>query len=263
LIDGGSTDEYTCIESPYSLSMFSVLSEANKVERRAEKIKLLEEQKALEEPVKPESVPVIDEVKGRSWADVDSDDETPHAGGADVPDDTSSEEGEPEEEEAEENQAPETASVVSESKSNEPKPEAAVKQLSKKEKAALKKQELDDLDDVLAEFGVEVSAPTTQQETKKKKKKKDENNTTPELSEVEKASPSPEPSEPESKAEASAVDENAKEEALKKLAAKGKGKGKGGAKTDKKSGISTAAEEAKKRAKNVAKPKRDKNAFDR
>jgi hypothetical protein len=239
--------------------MFSVLNEAKQVERRAEKLKILEEKKAMEPP-KPEPVVVVDEVKGRSWADVDSDDETPNARGA-VPD-TSSDEGEPEEEEEEEeeeqNGAPETQSVSDAGKSNEPKPEAAPKQLSKKEKAALKKQELDDLDDVLAEFGVEVS--TDQQETKKKKKKaKDDTskNTTPELSEVEKVSASPEPSEPEVK------DENAKEEALKKLAAKGKGKGKGAAKSEKKSGISNAAEEAKKRAKNQAKPKRDKNAFDR
>jgi len=240
--------------------MFSVLSEANKVERRAEKLKLLEEKKALEEPVKPE--PVIDEVKGRSWADVDSDDETPHAGGGVGIPDSSSDEGEPEEE-GEENGVAETESVVSEAaKSNEPtKPEAAApKQLSKKEKAALKKQELDDLDDVLAEFGVEVSAPAQEESKKKKKKSKDEasKNNTPELSEVEKVSASPEPSEP-----AASVDENIKEEALKKLAGKGKGKGKGGAKSEKKSGISTAAEEAKKRAKNAAKPKKDKNAFDR
>jgi hypothetical protein len=206
----------------------------------------------------------MDEVKGRSWADVDSDDETPNAvaGGIGVPDTSSDEdEGEPEEEE---DAVPETESVVSEAgKSNEPKPEAAApKQLSKKEKAALKKQELNDLDDVLAEFGVEVSAPTqaTQGEGKKKKKKGNDasKDGTPELSEVEKVSASPEPSEPEA-----AVDEAAKEEALTKLAAKGKGKGKGGAKSDKKSGISTAAEEAKKRAKSAAKPKKDKNAFDR
>jgi colicin import membrane protein len=248
--------------------MFSVLREENKVERRAEKLKLFEEQKALEERTKsPEPVvTVMDEVKGRSWADVDSDDETPHAaaGAMGIPDDSSDEddEGEPEEEEDEENEA--AGSVVSETKSNEPKPEAAPKQLSKKEKAALKKQELDDLDDVLAEFGVEATAAPTQQEGSKKKKKKANDASkdgTPELSEVEKGgvSASPEPSEPESKE----VDENAKEEALKKLTAKGKGKGKGGAKSDKKSGISTAAEEAKKRAKNAAKPKKDKNAFDR
>jgi len=248
--------------------MFNILADEQKVQRKGEKMKIREqEKKAKAEQERQEMHSTLngngsakEEVK-MSWADVSDDEEQPVSP---VHDDTSSDEGdahddEEEQEQEEEDEVAEARSAMAGSDEPDPKT-AAPKQLSKKEKAALKKQELDDLDDVLAEFGVDVATenePAGESKRSKKKKKTEEAPTAG----GEAGTPEPRTTEPEP---SDALDEEAKAEALKKIAAKGKGKGKGGAKADaKKSGISSAAEEAKKRAKNAAKPKKDKNAFDR
>lgn len=240
--------------------MFNALADEKKIERRAERNKLREEQMQAKLSLS------TDEVKGRNWADVSDDDEDEEAP---VPAhlESSDEEDQPD--------SPARSPVHPHRVPGVPAggyPAAEPKALSKKAKKELERKQaqdqLDDLDAVLAEFGVDVpqeaDAAPAESKRARKKKAKDEANGRPDGSpEPAKAlTPEPgrsaEPSEVDA-AETAGMDEEAKAAALEAL--KKKAAAKKGAKA--KSATSAAAAEAKKRAANVAKPKRDKNAFDR
>jgi len=183
----------------------------------------------------------FDEVKGRNWADV-SDDESE----VDVVPEValeSDEETEQEEEEEEEEEEKET-----EEEGLAPVVKAPVKELTKKEKAALKEKEMDDFDDLLAEFGdkkatapndnKKADAPNGEGKAAKKKKNKVAAAATAEAEEKPAEPAAPQLTEEERQA---AV------EAMKKKKAAGQ-----------KKAPETAAEAAKKQREKDAKKKKDK-----
>lgn len=262
--------------------MFTVLGEQNKVERRAARQRLREEQ--LQAKLSLSN----DEVKGRAWADVsDDEDDKKDTLGFESSDDENLPDS-PVRSPVNRERAPQVQAhgypAAKEVLAAEPK------QLSKKAQKVKKQQELDDLDSVLAEFGVgdeKDEKPTTAQgESKNAKKKRakkeaatkaegDDEATKAEGDDDDEvngrtADPSPEPStrSPEGcsaqtsdvdAADTAGMDDETKAVALEALRKKAAAKKGGKAK----SATVAAAAEAKKRAANAAKPKRDKNAFDR
>lgn len=249
--------------------MFNVLGEQNKVEKRALRQKLRDEQ------LKSKLSLSTDEVKGRSWADVSDDDEEDQKDREELAHlDSSGSEDEPDSPARSPQRSPVNPNRVPAGgypAAAAPPPlklEPETKALTKKQKKDLAQKELDDLDAVLAEFGVDVpedkGAPQQAGESKraKKKKAKDEAEANG-VANGGRTDKSPEPAKMESgeALDAEQLGQDAESraaalDALKKKAAAAKG-GKA------KSATAAAAAEAKKRAANVAKPKRDKNAFDR
>lgn len=230
--------------------MFAALNEVDKIERRkAKEKKRMEEQQAK---LTRDAEFGTESVKNMAWAEIDSDEEE-HAP---VPvSDTESDE---------ESRAPSSpARSPARSPLHPPmtngslvkKAEKEVRPLSKKEKAAQKQKELDNLDDVLAEFGLDVPAPPTND---KKKKKKGRDKGGEETRDLTPEPPAPAAPAAPSQEEEQELDEDTKQAALDALRKKAAGK-KGN--KGNKSAAATAAAEAKKRAAN--KPKRDKMQYDR
>lgn len=246
--------------------MFNALADEKKVQRRAERNRLREEQMQAKLSLS------ADEVKGRSWADVSDDDEAADAeDAAQLAHLESSDEEDQPDSPARSPVHPHRVPAVG----GKGYPAAEPKALSKKAKKEMEKKkndaQLDDLDAVLAEFGVDVpkepdAAPADSKRMRKKKAKEDRPDGSPEPATTngtaKALTPEPgrsaEPSEVDA-GETAGMDEETKAAALEAL--KKKAAAKKGAKA--KSATSAAAAEAKKRAANVAKPKRDKNAFDR
>lgn len=239
-------------------SNFSILNDEDKIRkqieknaRRAEKEEVRKAELAEKQKVAMET----DEVKGRNWADVSDSDEEP-----DVPPVQESD-AEPSDSESDEGDctSPKSAPSPKREPAEAPAKKApAPRPLTKKELAAQKKLELDDMDAVLAEFGVAAPvppvaaggyAPPVTSEAKAKKKKKDKSEEAKEAKEAApKEAPAPAP-------ELNDATKAAALEALKKKAAGGKKKA-----PDAKS---AAAAEAKKRVANAPKQKKDKQMYDR
>lgn len=256
---------------------FAILADEDKVAKKAEKQRLKKEEMQAKLSLSN------DEVKGRAWADV-SDDEEDAKGNVQHIDSSDDEQTEvdPESPARSPVRSPVMPTVAAGGyPAAVPKNEQP--QLSKKAKKAQKKQELDDLDSVLAEFGVGLDSKASKPEeaqaqpgegkrSKKKKKAVEEAADAAEGGEVNgrvgSRSPEPttrspevvsaEPSDADA-AEMAGMDDKAKAAALEALKKKAAAKKGGNAK----SATAAAAAEAKKRAANAAKPKRDKNAFDR
>lgn len=255
--------------------MFNVLAEEKKVAKRAERAKLKKEE--LQAKLSLSN----DEVKGRAWADVSDDDEEEEGNqvNAELAHlESSDEESRVDPESPARSQGSPVRSPVMPGVAAGGYPAAVPKiepapQLSKKAKKAQKKQELDDLDSVLAEFGVGIDSKPKSEKAEEqaqpgegkrsKKKKKAAAETIEEEGGEVNGAPEPELASAEPSdagaADMAGMDEEAKAAALEAL--KKKAAAKKGAKA--KSGTAAAAAEAKKRAANAAKPKKDKNAFDR
>lgn len=223
---------------------FAALNEVDKIERRRMKEK--KRAAAQQEKLARDAEFGTESVKNRSWAEIDSDEEQAPVAVSDTESD-------------EESRAPSSPArsparnarspPATNGNLMPPKAKDATRPLSKKEKAAQKQKELDNLDDVLAEFGLDVSAPNATAGKKKKKKEK----AVEETGDAVPAPAAPAPAEVEQE-----LDEDTKQAALKALREKAGKKGnKGG-----KSAAATAAAEAKKRVANN-KPKRDKMQYDR
>lgn len=233
------------------MSSFNVLNDEGKIKRRQEREK--NRQEAAEAQMKEKLSLDNDEVKGRNWADVSDDDSEAEV--AKVPSDLASTSSEEEVESPCHSPSPKQKHELADlQKAAAAKPKAEpAKTLSKKEKAAQKKAELDDLDSIMAELGVAQPKAEANGEAQGKKKKKKEPKA------AEEGSPEPAPAVPAAgyppapAVELTDAEKAANLEALKKKAAAG---AKGGKK--KPDAKAVAAAEAKKRAANAPKTKKDK-----